>query len=72
MDYHFVREKVVNKDILLQHVLTSLQPVDIFTKGHTADQFCYLRDKLSVTDVPASLWGNDKDKVHNTKIDDKH
>jgi histone deacetylase 1/2 len=72
VDYHFVREKVVNKDILLQHVLTSLQPADIFTKGHTADQFCYLRDKLSVTDVPASLWGNDKDKVHNTKIDDKH
>ena len=72
VDYHFVREKVVNKDILLQHVLTSLQPADIFTKGHTADRFCYLRDKLFVIDVPASLWGNDKDKVHNTKIDDKH
>jgi hypothetical protein len=72
VDYHFVREKVANKDILLQHVPTSLQPADIFTKGHTADRFCYLRDKLSVTDIPASLRANDKDNVHNTKIVDKH
>jgi hypothetical protein len=72
VDYHFVREKVANKDILLQHVPTSLQPADIFTKGHTADRFCYLRDKLSVTDIPTSLRGNDKDNVHNTKIVDKH
>jgi hypothetical protein len=72
VDYHFVREKVANKDILLQHVPTSLQPADIFTKGHTADRFCYLRDKLSVTDIPASLRVNDKDNVHNTKIVDKH
>jgi hypothetical protein len=25
-----------------------------------------------VTDIPASLRGNDKDNVHNTKIVDKH
>jgi len=64
VDYHFVREKVANKDILLQHVPTSLQPADIFTKGHTADRFCFLRDKLAITDLPASLWGNDKDKAY--------
>jgi hypothetical protein len=63
---------VANKDILLQHVPISLQPADIFTKGHMADRFCYLRDKLSVTDIPASLRGNDKDNVYNTKIVDKH
>jgi len=62
VDYHFVQEKVTNRDIILQHVPSSLQPADIFTKGHTADQFCFLRDKLSVLDLPASLWGNDKDK----------
>ncbi|XP_041003931.1 uncharacterized mitochondrial protein AtMg00810-like [Juglans microcarpa x Juglans regia] len=63
VDYHFVREKVANKDIILQHVPTSLQPADIFTKGHRADRFCFLRDKLSVIDLPASLRGNDKDKA---------
>jgi hypothetical protein len=62
VDYHFVREKVTNRDIILQHVPSSLQPADIFTKGHTADRFCFLRDKLSVLDLPASLRGNDKDK----------
>ena len=55
---------MTNKDILFQYVPTSLQPADIFTKGHTADRFCFLRDKLSVTDLPASLRGNDKDKAH--------
>ena len=55
---------MANKDILLQHVPTSLQPADIFTKGHTADRFCFLWDKLAITDLPANLRGNDKDKAH--------
>ena len=63
VNYHFVREKVAKKDIILQYIPTSLQPADIFTKGHTADRFCFLQDKLSVTDLPASLQGNDKDKA---------
>ena len=54
---------MANKDILLQHVPTSLQPADIFTKGHIVDQFYFLRDKLFVTDLPVSLQGNDKDKA---------
>ena len=57
VDYHFVREKVANKDILLQHVPTSLQPADIFTKGHTADRFCYLRDKLFCDRCPCQFTG---------------
>ena len=63
VDYHFVREKVANKDIFLQHVPSTNQPADIFTKGHTADRFCFLRDKLAVMTIPASLRGNDKDNV---------
>jgi hypothetical protein len=51
VNYHFVREKVAKKDIILQYIPTSLQPADIFTKGHTADRFCFLQDKLSVTDL---------------------
>jgi hypothetical protein len=72
VDYHFVREKVANKDILLQHIPTSLQPADIFTKGHTANRFYFFRDKLSVIDFPASLWENDKDKAHYTKIVERY
>jgi len=51
VNYHFVREKVAKKDIIPQYIPTSLQPADIFTKGHTADRFCFLQDKLSVTDL---------------------
>ena len=72
MDYHFVQENVANKDILLQHIPTSLQLADIFTEGHTANRFCFLRDKLSVTDLPVSSWGNDKDKAQHAKIADRH
>ena len=62
VDNHFIQEKVTNRDIILQYAPSSLQPADIFTKGHIADRFCFLRDKLSVLDLPASLRGNDKDK----------
>jgi histone deacetylase 1/2 len=61
VDYHFVREKVTNQDIILQHVPSSLQPADIFTKGHAADRLCFVRDKLSMLDLPASLRGNDNE-----------
>jgi hypothetical protein len=60
VDVHFVREKVANKDIQLHHLSTLEQLADIFTKGHTADRFCYLRDKLEVV-PPLSLRGGVKD-----------
>lgn len=36
IDYHFIRENVVNKDILVKHILTKDQLVDMFTKGQIA------------------------------------
>jgi hypothetical protein len=59
VDIHFVREKVTNRDIALQHLSTLDQVADIFTKGHTAARFCYLRDKLMVV-PPMSLRGGVK------------
>jgi hypothetical protein len=56
VDIHFVREKVTNQDIALQHLSTLDQVVDIFTKGQTTARFCYLRDKLMVV-PPMSLRG---------------
>ena len=59
--YHFVREKVAHRDIILEHISTSIPPADIFTKGHTTDRFCFLHDKLAIYDLPASLRGNVSD-----------
>jgi histone deacetylase 1/2 len=39
IDYHFMREKVVNKDILVKHFSTKDQLADIFTKGLTTTRF---------------------------------
>jgi len=57
IDYHFVRKKVVNHDIQIQHISTQDQIADVFTKSHTVNQFCFLRDKLCVCLLPHSLRG---------------
>jgi hypothetical protein len=59
VDVHFVREKVLNRDIQIHHLSTLEQVADIFTKGHTAARFCFLRNKLMVL-PPMSLQGGVK------------
>ena len=39
VDYHFIREKVCNNDIKIQHVSTIDQIANVFTKGQTAQRF---------------------------------
>ncbi|MCI25356.1 disease resistance protein, partial [Trifolium medium] len=48
LDIHFVREKVGNKDLTVQHVSTTDQLADIFTKPLSSGRFCELRSKLTV------------------------
>ena len=55
IDYHFMREKVVNKDILVKHISKKDQLADIFTKGQTTTRFQFLRSKLMVRQLPISL-----------------
>jgi hypothetical protein len=55
VDYHFIREKVVNKDISTRYISTPNQIADIFIKGLTASRFIFLRDKLNVCSPPISL-----------------
>ena len=57
VDYHFIWEKVFNKDLFLQFTATGDQRADTFTKGLSAPRFTVLRDKLLVTSCPISLRG---------------
>lgn len=57
VDYHFVREKVITKQILVQHVGTLDQIADIFTKPLSVARFQYLKSKLMVVNTPMSLQG---------------
>jgi hypothetical protein len=57
IDYHFVREKVVTKDISACYIATDDQIADIFTKALGLARFALLRDKLCVVSPPMRLKG---------------
>jgi hypothetical protein len=58
VDYHFIREKVVNGDILVKFISTLDQTADIFTKGLSSNRFAELKSKLMVTALPIRLRGD--------------
>jgi hypothetical protein len=53
VDYYFIREKVLNGDIVLQFISTLNQAADIFTKDLPSSRFAQLRAKLRV--LPSTL-----------------
>jgi hypothetical protein len=57
VDYHFVREKVINGDISVKFISTLDQIADIFTKGLSSSRFNILKSKLLVAFPPISLRG---------------
>jgi hypothetical protein len=61
VDYHFVREKVLNRDIFLKFISTHDQVADLFTKGLPSAQFLALKSKLLVVPTPINLRGVLKD-----------
>ena len=56
VDYHFIREKVVNRDIVIKFINSFDHVADIFTKGFSSAQFLFLKSKLMVV-PPISLRG---------------
>jgi len=56
--YHFIREKVLAKEIDLIHVNTKDQVVDIFTKALGTDKLRKFRKMLGVLEVDLSLRGS--------------
>lgn len=61
IDYHFIRERVAAKQLLLRHISSMDQVADVFTKPLSVSRFLYLKDKLLVRSSPASLRGNVSD-----------
>ncbi len=58
--YHFIREKVLVKEIDLIHVSTEDQIADIFTKALGTDKLKKFRKMLGVLKVDLSLKGSAK------------
>ena len=69
IDYHFVREKVLNRDILIKFISTNDQLEDIFTKSLSSARFLLLRSKLMVTSSPISLRGAVREASRESSID---
>lgn len=57
VDYHFIQEKVINKNICIKFISTHDQIGGIFTKGLGYSRFVTLRSKLMVCSIPMSLHG---------------
>jgi hypothetical protein len=55
VDFNFVRERVLRKDLAVKFVSTLDQLVDIFTKSLPAHRFLDLRSCLMATIRPAEL-----------------
>jgi len=56
--YHFIREKVLTKEIDLIHVCTEDQVADIFTKALGTDKLRKFKKMLGVLEVDLSLRGS--------------
>uniref|UniRef100_A0A2N9EQM2 Uncharacterized protein n=1 Tax=Fagus sylvatica TaxID=28930 RepID=A0A2N9EQM2_FAGSY len=59
VDYHYVRDKVVRKELEVCYISTTDQVADIFTKGLSKSRFLLLTNKLMVRSRPISLRGCD-------------
>ena len=57
VDYHFVREKVVCGDLLLQFISIHDQLADIFTKALPSTRFLQLCSKLMVCSIDHQFEG---------------
>jgi hypothetical protein len=54
--YHFEREKVLIKGILIKFISTHDQVANVFTKGLPSAHFLALKSKLMVAPSPINLW----------------
>ena len=74
VDYHFIRERVLRKDLAISFVFGKDNLADIFTKPLPGPLFLLFRDKLMPRSFPIRLKGDDKDRkteqhLHSKKED---
>ena len=68
VDYHYIREKVLNKDITISFISTLDQIADIFTKELSSTRFLFLKSKLKVIPSLLCLRGHVKHTTSSSPI----
>lgn len=67
LDFQFVHEQVLSKQLRVYHVYTSYQLADSFTKALPRKSILSHQDKIGLCDRSAILWGHDRTKsINNT------
>ena len=64
VDFHFIRERVVRKDLQVKFVSTMDQLADIFTKGLSSPRFRDLQSKLLIPVDTIHLRGDVEDTLN--------
>ncbi|KAH9779268.1 retrovirus-related pol polyprotein from transposon RE1 [Citrus sinensis] len=70
LDVHYIRDKVLNKELEVRYIPTEEQVVDVLTKPLSFPKFSYFRSKLNVINRPLSLRGDVKE-AHVSQIASK-
>lgn len=63
VDYHFVRERVLRRDLQIRYIATSDQLADIFTKSLSSSHFQFLCSKTMVSNDPLVLRGDESGTI---------
>ena len=63
VDYHFVRERVLRRDLQIRYIATSDQLADIFTKSLSSSHFQFLHSKTMVSNDPLVLRGDESGTI---------
>lgn len=75
VNYHFIMEKIFNKDIQADYISIAAQLSYIFTKGLTSTKFLLFREKMMVRALPTTEdvrhISFDKSAFHHDKSFDK-
>ena len=68
MDFHFVREQVAAKQLIIAFVSSSDHLTDIMMKLLSKPSFQHIIDKLHFRSTKPSAYGGIEDKYHQFKI----